>query len=68
MDDSDQAIHLRTRAQAVREQGLKLLERAEAMPAGRMREMLEGEAAILVGAARDLENRALELIPAAGTA
>ena len=68
--DSDlaKAKDIRNRAQAIREQGLKLKERAEAMPEGRMRDMLEGEAEILVQAGRDLEAKALELTPAAGTA
>jgi hypothetical protein len=68
MDDSDRSKHIRTRAAAIGEQGRKLLARARAMPPGAMRDMLEGQAAILLDAAGDLEARALDLAPPLGTA
>jgi hypothetical protein len=68
MDDAERATQTRARARAIREQGRRLKARAERMPEGRMREMLTGQAAILVKAADDLEGQALALAPPMGTA
>jgi hypothetical protein len=68
MEDSDQAARLRQRAKAIGDQGRQLRERARAMPAGRMREMLEAQAVLLIDGGRDLELKALALEPAAGSA
>jgi hypothetical protein len=68
MPDADPSAHIRSRAEALADQGRKLRARAEAMPDGRMREMLEAQATLLIEGARDLALKALELTPAAGTA
>lgn len=68
MDDAERSAQTRARAQAIRDQGRKLKARAERMPEGRMRDMLTGQAAILVKAADDLESQALALAPPMGTA
>ena len=68
MDAADQASRLRSRARSIAEQGRKLRARAEAMPRGRMREMLEAQAVLLIDGGRDLELKALGLEPAAGSA
>ena len=68
MDDAERSTQTRARARAIREQGRRLKARAERMPEGRMREMLTGQAAILVKAADDLEGQALALAPPMGTA
>jgi len=68
MDDHSQAVRVRARAQALADQGRKLRARAEAMPPGRMREMLAAQAVLLIEGGRDLELKALELEPAVGSA
>jgi hypothetical protein len=68
MDDTDRAAEFRTRARAIRDQGRRLKARAEAMPPGRMRDMLATQADILAEGANKLEARALELTPPVGTA
>jgi len=68
MDDHAQAVSIRVRAQALADQGRKLRDRADALPPGRMREMLTAQAALLIDGGRDLELKALELEPAAGSA
>jgi len=68
MDDAIRAIEIRARAARLREQGHKLRARAEALAPGTMRDMLTGQAAILVDGAGELETRALALTPPVGSA
>jgi hypothetical protein len=68
MDDPARAADFRARAQRIREQGRRLAARAAVMPEGVMRDMLEGQAAILAKGADDLEARAFALTPPLGTA
>jgi hypothetical protein len=68
MDDVGRAAQIRKRAQALGVQGERLMQRALAMPRGRMREMLEAQAVLLTDGARDLELKALALEPAMGSA
>jgi hypothetical protein len=68
MDDAKRASEIRVRAQALRVQGGKLKARAEAMPAGQMREMLTQQAKILIDGASDLDDQALALTPPVGAA
>lgn len=68
MEDADLAADIRARAKRVREQGRKVAARAAATPAGAMRDMLFGQAAILANGADDLEARAFALTPPVGSA
>jgi hypothetical protein len=67
-DAASRAAEVGRRAAAIREQGRRLAARAQSMPPGAMREMLEGQAKLLADGARGLEDEALALAPPAGTA
>ena len=67
MDDVARALEIRARAERLREQGHKLRARADALAPGTMRDMLTGQAAILVDGAGELETRALEMMPTLGS-
>jgi hypothetical protein len=62
------AAETRRRSAAIMEQSRKLLARAESMPPGIMRSMLEGQARLLAEGARALEAQALAMTPPAGSA
>jgi hypothetical protein len=68
MDDASRAHDLRARAARLRDQAVKIADRAESLPAGTMADMLVGEAKILLDAARALESQALALTPPLGAA
>ena len=68
MNDAGRATDLRARAARLREQAVKVADRAESLPPGTMADMLIGEAKILLDAARALESQALALTPPLGTA
>lgn len=62
------AAETRRRSAAILEQSRKLAARAETMPPGTMRSMLEGQARLLAEGARALEAQALAMTPPAGSA
>jgi hypothetical protein len=68
MDAVTRANDLRARAGRLRDQAVKVADRAESLPPGTMADMLIGEAKILLDAARALESQALALTPPLGTA
>ncbi|MFI4935024.1 MAG: hypothetical protein ACHP7N_10425 [Caulobacterales bacterium] len=68
MSDAKKAADLRARAATIRDQGRKLQARARSMPDGSMRDLLEGQAAVLIEGAEKIDADALALDPAVGTA
>jgi hypothetical protein len=68
MSDADKASELRKRAKRLDEQAAKLARRAAAIGPGLQGEMLAAQAKILREGAAAMENDALAMDPALGTA
>lgn len=68
MNEAVMAAGLRSRAKAIREQARRAQARAAAMPAGLERDMLATQANMLGDGAAELEEKALAMDPARGTA